>query len=323
MAAVIPAPLNSLASKPTTHGVSPLTPSLPAVSTTFPQARPPRSEKACLRTNPLPRPAWIEINLTRFRGNFEAINRDKPPGLKLLSVIKDEAYGHGAIEAAKVAAAAGVEFFALGTVEEAIVLREHGFRQSLLLLGDCSEEELPWCVHYGLTCCVAEARTIVRLGQLAAQADKRLPVHLKVNTGMNRYGVHWREATSLAGLIGNTKSLALEGILSHFAQSDEADRTFALVQLGRFQEAVAAIAACGIPIPIRHICNSGGFLDLPQAHFEMVRLGLLAFGVFPEALAGNAGRQIDLTMRSGGMRVTNWPENGLSGSSPRCRQNAR
>ena len=122
------------------------------------------------------------------------------------------------------------------------------------------------------------------LGQLAARAGKRTPVHLKINTGMNRYGVRWNEAAALAALIGSTKSLLLEGVLSHFAQSDEADKTFALQQLARFEQAMREIAGLGLAVKLRHLCNSGGFLDLPQAHFDMVRLGILPLGVFPSSV---------------------------------------
>jgi len=107
---------------------------------------------------------------------------------------------------------------------------------------------------------------------------------MKINTGMNRYGVRWDEAASLAALVGSTKSLLLEGVLSHFAQSDEADKSFALQQLARFEQAMSDIAGLGLGVKLRHLCNSGGFLDLPQAHFDMVRLGILPLGVFPSSV---------------------------------------
>jgi alanine racemase len=109
-------------------------------------------------------------------------------------------------------------------------------------------------------------------------------VHLKINTGMNRYGVRWNEAASLAALIGSTQSLLLEGMLSHFAQSDETDKSFALQQLARFEQAAREVAGLGLAVKFRHLCNSGGFLDLPQAHFDMVRLGILPLGVFPSSV---------------------------------------
>jgi alanine racemase len=232
----------------------------------------------------LPRPAWVEIDLGRLKQNYELIKRDKPAGLQILPVIKDEAYGHGALAVARTALACGAKFLALSTLEEAVALRDRGIRAPLLLLGDREERELPWCIAHDLTFCISEPHTVAVLGQLAARAGKRVPVHLKINTGMNRYGVRWNEAASLAALIGSTKSLLLEGALSHFAQSDEADKTFALQQLARFEQAMREIAGLGLAVKMRHLCNSGGFLDLPQAHFDMVRLGILPLGVFPSSV---------------------------------------
>ncbi|MDB6112889.1 MAG: Alanine racemase, partial [Pedosphaera sp.] len=120
-----------------------------------------------------------------------------------------------------------------------------------------------------------------KLGRLAARAGRRVPVHLKINTGMNRYGVRWTEALPLIESIGAIRSLALEGVLSHFSMSDELDKTFALLQLERFNQVLAQMAEQGVTVKHRHLCNSGGFLDLPQAHFDTVRIGMLQLGVFP------------------------------------------
>ena len=233
---------------------------------------------------PLPRPAWIEIDLQRLSRNFQLINQDKPKGLQILSVVKDDGYGHGALAVARAALEAGAGFLGLSTLQEAITLRDQGVQARLLLLGDRQENELPWCVAHDLTCCVSEPISVMQLSTVAARANKRFPVHLKINTGMNRYGVRWTEAASLAQLIESTNSLYLEGVLSHFAQSDEADKGFATLQLSRFEEALRNIAALGIKVKLKHLCNSGGFLDLPQAHFDMVRIGILPLGVYPSSV---------------------------------------
>ena len=236
------------------------------------------------RSTSPPRPAWIEIDLRKLHRNFELIGQDKPDGLRLLSVVKDEGYGHGAIEVARAALNAGAGFLGLSTLEEAVSLRDRGIRSRMLLLGDRQENELRWCIAQDLSCSVSEAGCVRQLGRLAAQAGRRIPVHLKINTGMNRYGVRWKEAACLIELICSTPSLLLEGVLSHFAQSDEVDKTFALLQLSRFQEVLDTLSTAGISVKFRHICNSGGFLDLPQAHFDMVRLGILPLGVFPSSV---------------------------------------
>jgi alanine racemase len=219
-----------------------------------------------------PRAAWIEIDLRKLERNFQIINEAKPSGLRLLSVVKDEAYGHGALQVAHTALRSGAGFLGLSTVEEAMTLRDRGVRARILLLGDRHESEFPWCVAHDLTCCLSEPHSVRVLGRLAAQAGECVAVHMKINTGMNRYGIRWDEAASLAETISATKSLMLEGVLSHFAQSDESDKTFARVQLARFNQACREIAARGISFKLRHLCNSGGFLDLPEAHFDMGRL---------------------------------------------------
>jgi len=230
------------------------------------------------------RPAWVEIDLWQLRRNLELIHREKASGLQVLSVVKDDGYGHGAFPVTKAAIMAGASFLALSTLEEALTLRQRGVRARMLLLGDRQANELPWCVAHDLTCCVSEPGTVETLAKVAARAGKRVPVHLKINTGMNRYGVHWTRAAAVAQAIAGARSLVLEGVLSHFAQSDETDKAFALLQLSRFEEALQAMAAFGIRPALRHLCNSGGYLDLPQAHFDMVRLGILPLGVFPSSV---------------------------------------
>ncbi len=232
----------------------------------------------------LPRPAWIEIDLRTLSNNFELIRRDKASSVAILSVVKDEAYGHGALAVAQAALAAGAAFLGLSTVKEAVSLREAGITARILLLGDRHETELPWCVAHDLACCVSDAGSARRMAAVAARAGKRMPVHLKINTGMNRYGAHWTQAADLAARISSEPSLCLEGVLSHFAQSDESDKTFARLQQTRFAEALRQIAEAGVHVGLRHLCNSGGFLDLPEAHYDMVRVGLLPLGVFPSSV---------------------------------------
>jgi alanine racemase len=235
------------------------------------------------KTFPL-RPAWTEIDLGKLRRNLQLIRADLPAAVKLLAVVKDEAYGHGAFDVARIAIEEGAWGCGLSTLEEAMALREEGISAPLLLLGERQEAELPWCVEHHLTVCVNEPHTIRKLARVAAAMDKRVPVHLKIHTGMSRYGVRWDEALPLVEQILAEKSLRLEGVMTHFSQSDEMDKTFANLQFARFQEILDALAAKNISVPLRHACNSGGFLDLPHAHLDMVRTGILMFGIFPSSI---------------------------------------
>ncbi|MCX6894206.1 MAG: alanine racemase [Verrucomicrobia bacterium] len=237
----------------------------------------------CSENFPL-RPAWTEIDLGKLRRNLQLIRRDLPRAVKLLAVVKDEAYGHGALDVARVAVEEGAWGFGLSTLEEAMALRDEGITAPLLLLGERQEAELPWCVEHDLTVCVNEPHTIRKLARVAAALDKCVPVHLKIHTGMSRYGARWDEALPLVEQIVAEKSLRLEGVMTHFSQSDEVDKSFANLQFSRFNEVLAALAAKKISVPLRHACNSGGFLDLPHAHLDMVRTGILMFGIFPSSV---------------------------------------
>ena len=230
------------------------------------------------------RPAWAEIDLGKLRRNLQLIRRDLPREVRLLAVVKDEAYGHGALDIAHIAIEEGAWGFGLSTLEEAMTLREAGIRAPLLLLGERQEAELEWCVAHDLTVCVNEPHSVRQLARLAAGFEKQVPVHVKIHTGMSRYGVRWDEALPLIEQIVAEKSLRLEGVMSHFSQSDEKEKTFANLQFSRFSEVLQGLAALGIHVKLRHTCNSGGFLDLPHAHLDMVRIGILMFGVFPSSV---------------------------------------
>ena len=230
------------------------------------------------------RPAWTEVDLGRLRRNLQLIRRDLPPAVKLLAVVKDEAYGHGALDVARIAVEEGAWGLGLSTLEEATHLRDAGVTAPLLLLGERQEAELEWCVAHNLTVCVNEPHNVRALARIAAGFEKRVPVHLKINTGMSRYGVRWDEVLPLIEQILAEKSLVLEGVMTHFAQSDETDKTFANLQFARFGEVLRALEQAGVRVPIRHCCNSGGFLDLPHAHLDMVRVGILLYGIFPSSV---------------------------------------
>ena len=191
------------------------------------------------------RPAWVEIDLARLRRNLQLIRRDLPQNVRLLAVTKDEAYGHGALDVARIALEEGAWGFGLSTLEEAMALRDAGITAPLLLLGERQEAELPWCVEHNLTVCVNEPHTVRKLARAAAASNKRVPVHVKIHTGMSRFGVRWDEALPLIEQIGAEKSLLLEGVMTHFAQSDETDKTFANLQFSRFNEVLQGTGRAG------------------------------------------------------------------------------
>ncbi|MCL4704487.1 alanine racemase [bacterium] len=230
------------------------------------------------------RPAWVEINLTQMRRNLERLRSDMPPNLKWCSVLKDQAYGHGAVEIARLTAAAGAAFLAVATLDEALELHQAGLQTPILIFGERPESELEICLAHGFHVFVNDAATAKNLNSLAAKQGKCASVHVEIDTGLNRYGVRWTKALPVVGEVLQFANLQLAGLMTHFAMSDELDKTFALEQLRRFTEAVQQIRRHTVlqnNLPLLHTCNSGGYLDLPQAHFDMVRTGILPLGVYP------------------------------------------
>lgn len=234
---------------------------------------------------PALRTAWIEIDLGQLRRNFESIRAfaaarsAHPP--RLLFVVKDDGFGHGAIDVVKTAFSAGVSHLAVAAVGEGIELRRAGIDLPILVFGQRHGSELEDCVRHGLAVCVNDAGIPQKLGELAASLGVRSAVHLKINTGMNRYGVAPRDAVGLAGEIDVMPGIFLEGVLSHFAMSDAADPSFSREQLSLFSDVLSGLAGRRLRPPLVHLSNSGGFLNFPEADFDMVRLGLLPLGVFP------------------------------------------
>jgi alanine racemase len=231
--------------------------------------------------NQLPRPAWIEINLARLQQNLHIIRKQLPDNVRWLAVVKDDAYGHGLLRIARACLTAGASFLGVSTLAEGAELRNAGIETPILLLGERHPDELPFCLQYRLRISLGDLALAPLLNNLATRAQLVTPIHLKINTGMGRFGVHWKEAADAARLIQHLPSLLLEGTMSHFSMSDEPDKSFAHQQLDHFNAALTAIESTSTQPGIRHLCNTGGFLDLPEAHFDMVRLGVLPTGVYP------------------------------------------
>lgn len=245
------------------------------------------------------RPAWVEIDLDRFRKNLRAILQEKPQHLGILSVVKDNAYGHGALAIARTAQREGIRRFAVATVDEALSLKRAGLEADLFIFGRRTAEELEICIRQGFIVFLhgpEDARDAARTARLVG---KKARAHIEVDTGLGRYGVRWDRASAAIPEMCSHPELSIGGIMSHFAQSDEADKSYAMLQLERFQQVLQALEKQGIRFAVRHMCNSGGYLDLPQAHFDWVRIGILPLGVFPSQVCRRiSGIQPIMTVKS-------------------------
>jgi alanine racemase len=238
------------------------------------------------------RAAWAEVDLGAYARNIEEIKKCIQPGARLCMVVKADAYGHGAVPCARVAVEHGASYLAVATIGEGIELRQAGFTQPILLLGLILPEEAATVVAYGITQTVATRELGKALSEAAAAQGKTAKVHLKVETGMGRIGVRPEEAAELAVYLHDLPHIELEGVFSHFAMADCEDQSYTETQLALFKQALSAIEARGIRIPIRHIAESAAILGIPQAHYDMVRCGIIQHGLWPSS---EVGHPIELT----------------------------
>lgn len=229
----------------------------------------------------LERPAWVEVDLAQLRRNFALIRAFTPSSVRLLSVVKAEAYGHGSVAVARAAVAAGASHLAVATPGEAAPLRAAGLTVPILLFGNPPPALFPACAALDLTLSPGDLETAAALEGYSRESGWCPSVQIKVNTGMNRYGFRWDAVDRWAPALQAMSAFRFAGIYSHFAMSDEADKSFAHEQRRRFGEVLEALNLRGFPVGLRHLCNTGGLLDLPEAHLDMVRLGILPLGVYP------------------------------------------
>lgn len=227
------------------------------------------------------RPVWAEVNLQALRHNYREIKKQLAAGVKLCAVVKANAYGHGAVAAARVAVEEGAEYLAVATLSEGIELRQAGFTTPILVLGLVMPEDAKDVVDYDLTQVVCELSLAEALSVEAQRKQKKARIHLKVDTGMGRIGVRPEEIGELATRIAELPGLVIEGMFSHFATADSKDKTYTKQQLAAFQDAIAAVESRGIKLSIKHIAESAAILEIPEAHFDMVRAGVIQYGMWP------------------------------------------
>ena len=227
------------------------------------------------------RPVWAEVSLQALRHNYREIKKQLAAGVKLCAVVKANAYGHGAVAAARVAVEEGAEYLAVATLSEGMELRQAGFTTPILVLGLVMPEDAKDVVDYELTQVVCEWSLAEALSREAVRQQKKARIHLKVDTGMGRIGVRPEEIGDLAEKIAKLPNLEIEGMFSHFAMADCQDKGYTQKQLAAFKEAVAAVEGRGVKLAIKHIAESAAILEIPEAHFDMVRAGVIQYGLWP------------------------------------------
>lgn len=226
------------------------------------------------------RPTRVEVDLGRLGGNLAAI-RSHVGDARVMAVVKANAYGHGLVPVAREMVRRGADALGVALLEEAVQLREAGVTAPILVFGGIAETQIPLFFQHDLTLTAPSVDKLRLIDDAAAAQGVKARVHLKIDTGMERLGIHYYNADQLLEASLNARHVQVEGIYSHFANSDIADLGHARLQLERFLEVLRFYERRSLPVPQRHIANSGGILQLPESHLDLVRPGILLYGVYP------------------------------------------
>lgn len=229
------------------------------------------------------RPTWAEIDLDALTSNYEEIRRIVGPNVKILGVVKADAYGHGSLECARTLCDAGVDMLAVAFIDEAIALRQGGITEQILLLGYTAKEHIPDLIRWDVIPGVYQLDFAEALSEHCREIGIRHPIHIKIDTGMGRIGIGWREAAKEIEVMNQLDGIELQGLFTHFSTADAADKTHTQEQIRRYQQVLLELAEKNIHIPIKHMANSAGIFDVEGVHFDMVRPGIILYGLYPSA----------------------------------------
>ncbi len=226
------------------------------------------------------RPTVAEIDLSAVSFNIKEIKKRVQPA-KIMAVVKANAYGHGALEICKQAIQSGVEYLGVACGEEGVAMRKAGVDAPILVFSSSGLNRTDPYLEYNLEATVFDEAGLYNLTQSARRSGKKAVVHVKVDTGMNRMGINWQQAPEFVEKVYNTPEIQVQGLYTHFANSDSLDKSFAILQLQRFKQVIARLEEMGIHVPLKHAANSGAILDLPDTYFDIVRPGILLYGYYP------------------------------------------
>jgi alanine racemase len=227
-------------------------------------------------------PVWAEVDLEAIAHNIREIRRATRPSSKVMAVVKGNGYGHGTVEVGRAALKNGAEWLGVARLAEGAALRKAGIDAPILVLGYITPAQSGDVVRYRLSQAVYSLDMGRALAEAATREDTTVKVHVKVDTGMGRIG--WladphavKEILELACM----PHLEIEGIFTHFATADEPDKRYALEQLNKFLSLTEELRKSGLEIPIKHAANSPALMEIPEAHLDLVRAGIIVYGLYP------------------------------------------
>ena len=243
------------------------------------------------------RPTYCEIDLTAFEKNYQIVRRLAGEA-RVMAIVKADAYVHGLLEISRELERLGIDCIGVGFLEEGIVLREAGIESPILVLGGVAGYQISRFLEYKFELTASSHYITAEIDRRARRMNMVAPVHLKIDTGMNRIGVNYRRADDFLAFAEGMSNIEVRGIYSHLATAEN-DLEFTKLQYHRFREVINSAKRIFNPAPVFHLLNSAGLLNLPQAKLDMIRPGIILYGfVSDPSLTGKIDIEPVLSLKS-------------------------
>jgi alanine racemase len=227
--------------------------------------------------------AWAEIDLSALVSNLKLMKSQcARPGVKIMAVVKADAYGHGILETSRTLLESGADALGVALAEEGLLLRQEGIDAPIYILGECPVSAAQDAIVNRLILAVNSVESASIYSKLARKKGQKVSVNINIDTGMNRLGINWKDAGKIS-VIRSLSNLTIDGIFSHFACASEEDPGFTMLQMERFSKALEALQSLGLATSNIHFANSAAFYRFRKSHFDMVRAGLCLYGMNPYA----------------------------------------
>lgn len=227
------------------------------------------------------RPTYAEIDLSAVRYNFDQIKRLVSDNVKIMAVVKANAYGHGIVEVSKTLVSCGVDYLGVATMDEAVRLRQNKVKKPILVLGSILPHEIKAAFKYDVALTLCNSELLRELNKFAQRKKIRAKIHVKVDTGMGRIGVWHKEAFSFIKWLLGYKNVDMEGVYTHFSSAGR-DNFFTNYQIESFEDLLGHLDKSDIKVPFRHAANSIATVDFKRSHLNMVRPGIIIYGMYPK-----------------------------------------
>lgn len=267
------------------------------------------------------RPTWMEISLDALKHNIEGFKRVLPDDMSIMAIVKANAYGHGAVEISKEAVACGANYLGVAFLDEALELRNAGITAPILVLGHTPPEGVEAAWKHNITINVYRREVLDALKELQCtpmykNSSSKLKIHIKLDTGMGRLGLHTEQnAISFIEEALSMPGIEVEGLFTHYANADELDKSYTVMQYQRFERVVNHFAKQKVTFKYLHAGNSAAAIDLPELSYNMIRLGISMYGLYPsdEVNAQRIDLKPVLSLKTGVVHLkTLPPDSGVS-----------